>query len=73
MNTNYGRGRYVTGEVSSLVMKADEKVVKARAGLEAMEAFLQDKRIGNDLRENIRQHYKLSQSNNFVDQTALFR
>ena len=65
--------RYVTGEVSSVVMKADETVVKARAELEAMETFLLDKRIGNDLRENIRQHHKQSLSNKFVDQTSLFR
>ena len=54
-------------------MKADEQVVQARASLEAMEAFLKDRRIGNDLRENIRQHYKQSRQNSFVDQTVLFR
>ena len=65
--------RYVTGEISSAVMKTDEKIVKARAGLEAMETFLKDERIGDDLKESIRQHYKLSQSEISIDQAALFR
>jgi len=64
--------RYVTGEVSSVFMKADEEVVNARAGLEALESFLKDKRLGKDLQESIRQHYKMSQAENFVDQTVVF-
>ena len=54
-------------------MKADEKIVKARAELEAVETLLLDKRIPKDLAENIRQHFRQSQSNSSLDHSALFR
>ena len=67
------RFRYITGEVSSVVMKSDEKIVKARAELEAVETLLHDKRIPRDLAENIRHHFRQSQSSNSLDQSALYR
>lgn len=66
-------GRYVTGEVSTTVMKADEESVKVRSKLEAVENLLKDDRINDELQNEIRQHYHASQSINFVDQTILFR
>ncbi len=65
--------RYVTGEVSTIVMKSDEEAVELRSRLEAVETLLQDSRIGKDLQEEIRHHFRTSQSNRGVDQTALFR
>ena len=65
--------RYVTGEVSSSVMKADERIIEARARLEAVETLLKDQRIGPELREEIRGHFHVSQSSTAVDQASLFR
>lgn len=65
--------RYVTGEVSSIVMKADETIIEQRARLEAVETLLLDKRIGKDLREEIRGHFMVSQDNNATDYSLLFR
>ena len=65
--------RYVTGEVSSIVMKADERIIEARARLEAVETLLKDQRIGPDLRDEIRGHFHVSQSSTSIDQGSLFR
>ena len=65
--------RYVTGEVSTIVMKADEEIVEARSKLESVETLLQDERIVPDLRQEIRQHFEASKSNSSVDMAALFR
>ncbi len=65
--------RYITGEVSTIVMKSDEEVVELRSRLEAVETLLQDSRIGKDLQDEIRQHFRASQSNRGVDQAAMFR
>ncbi len=65
--------RYVTGEVSSIVMKADETIIEQRSRLEAVETLLLDKRIGKDLREEIRGHFMVSQDSNTADHSSLFR
>ncbi len=65
--------RYVTGEVSTIVMKSDEEVVEFRSRLEAVETLLQDSRIGKDLQDEIRQHFRATQSNRGVDQATMFR
>jgi hypothetical protein len=65
--------RYVTGEVSTIVMKSDEEVVEFRSRLEAVETLLQDSRIGKDLQDEIRQHFRAAQSNRGVDQATMFR
>ena len=65
--------RYVTGEVSTIVMKADEEIVEARSKLESVETLLQDERIVPELRQEIRQHFQASKSNSSVDMAALFR
>ena len=65
--------RYVTGEVSSIVMKADERIIEQRVLVESVETLLKDNRIGHDLREEIRGHFFFSQSSNVVDQTSLFK
>ena len=54
-------------------MKADEKVVEGRSRLEAVETLLEDKRIGRDLRNEIRGYFRVSQSQNNIDQASLFR
>ena len=64
--------RYVTGEVSTIVMKSDEETIELRSRLEAVEMLLQDTRIGKDLQDEIRQHFRASQSNRGADQTAIF-
>jgi hypothetical protein len=64
--------RFVTGEVSTVVMKADECIINARSRLEAVERLLKDKRIGKRLGDEIRRHCLLSQSSAAVDQTSLF-
>jgi len=64
--------RYVTGEVSSIVMKADETIIEQRAQLEAVETLLLDKRIGKDLRDEIRGHFMVSQDSNTADHSSLF-
>ncbi len=66
-------GRYVTGEVSTIVMKADEEIVESRSRLESVETLLHDERIGPDLKLEIRQHFQASKSSNSVDMAALFR
>ena len=65
--------RFVTGEVSSEVMKADECIINARSKLEAVERLLKDKRIGKHLGDEIRRHCLLTQSSPAVDQASLFR
>jgi len=64
--------RFVTGEVSSEVMKADECIINARSKLEAVERLLKDKRIGKHLGDEIRRHCLLTQSSPVVDQASLF-
>ena len=64
--------RYVTGEVSSIVMKTDERMIEERSRVEAMETILADKRIGPTLREEIRSHFQISQTST-IDQDSLFR
>jgi hypothetical protein len=54
-------------------MKADERIVEQRTRLEAVETLLKDKRIGSDLREEIRGHFFLSQTSNTADHTTLLR
>ena len=63
----------MTGEVSTIAMKEDEESVEARSRLESVEKLLQDERIGQDLRQEIRQHYLASKSSHTVDMAALFR
>jgi hypothetical protein len=65
--------RYVTGEVSTIVMNADEEIVESRSRLESVETLLHDERIGADLKLEIRQHFQASKSSNSVDMAALFR
>jgi predicted transcriptional regulator len=65
--------RYVTGEVSTIVMKADVEAVELRVKLESVETLLQDSRIGKDLQDEIREHFRTTQSSTGVDQTAIFR
>ncbi len=65
--------RFVTGEVSTVVMKSDEATVEMRTKLETIETLLKDSRIGQDLGEEIRLHFRNSQSNRGADQTAIFR
>ena len=65
--------KYVTGEVSSIIMKSDVETIRLRSKLEAVETLLQDIRIGKDLKEEIRQHFRATQSNRGVDQTAIFK
>ena len=65
--------RYVTGEVSSIVMKADERMIEERSRVEAVEMLLADSRIESTLREEIRGHFQVSQSGSSIDQDALFR
>ena len=54
-------------------MKADETIIEQRAQLEAVEALLLDRRIGKDLREEIRGHFMVSQDSNTADHSPLFR
>jgi hypothetical protein len=54
-------------------MKADERIIEARARLEAVETLLKDQRIGAELREEIRGHFHVSQSSTAFDQASLFR
>ncbi len=65
--------RFVTGEVSSIVMKADEKMIEERSRVESMEVLLADSRLGDTLREEIRGHIQISQSSSTIDQDSLFR
>jgi hypothetical protein len=65
--------RFVTGEVSTIVMKADEEIVESRSRLESVETLLHDERIGPELKLEIRQHFQASKSSNSVDMAALFR
>ena len=65
--------RYVTGEVSSYVMKADDNIIEERSRVEAVEMLLADSRIGDTLREEIRGHFQVSQRSSSIDQDSLFR
>ena len=65
--------RYVTGEVCTIVMNADEAIVEARSTLESVETLLQDERIVPELKQEIRQHFQASKSNTTIDMAALFR
>ena len=54
-------------------MKSDETIIEQRARLEAVEVLLMDKRIGKDLREEIRSHFLVSKDSNVTDYSSLFR
>ena len=54
-------------------MKQDEETVEIRSRLESVETLLQDERIGQDLKQEIRHHFHASKSSNAVDMAALFR
>ena len=64
--------RFITGEVTSKVMKADEYIIESRSKLEAVDNLLKDKRIDTQLGDEIRRHCLLSQSSPLFDQEALF-
>ena len=65
--------RYVTGEVSTIVMKSDEETVARRMQLESVETLLKDPKIGQDVGEEIRHHFRNSQITRAVDQAQIFR
>ncbi len=61
------------GEVSTIVMKSDEQLTEERSRFEAVETLLSDKRIDEILRDEIRSHFRISQSHSSGDQEDLFR
>jgi hypothetical protein len=54
-------------------MKADETIIEQRARLEAVETLLLDKRIGKELKEEIRGHFIVSKDSSVTDYSSLFR
>jgi hypothetical protein len=54
-------------------MKSDEQLTDERSRVEAVETLLSDKRIDENLRDEIRGHFRISQSHSSADQDALFR
>ena len=65
--------RYVTGEVSTIVMKADVETVQQRVRLEAVETLLQDVNIAKEVQDEIREHFRATHSTRCIDQTTIFR
>jgi CRP-like cAMP-binding protein len=63
--------RYVIGEVSSIIMSADDSVVKAREDLERLTTFTSSRRFSNELREEIKSHFESVQSGSSGDQDKL--
>ena len=63
--------RYIIGEVSSIIMSADDSVVKTREDLERLTIFTSSKRFSNELREEIKSHFEAVQSGSSGDQDKL--
>jgi len=64
--------RWILGEVSSIVMSGDDKVVKARTDLETVTNFVSGKRFSHQLREEIKSHFAAINAGSSVDQDLLF-
>jgi hypothetical protein len=54
-------------------MKSDERLIEERSRFEAMETLLSDQRIDENLRDEIRGHFRISHSHGSADQDALLR
>jgi ankyrin repeat protein/CRP-like cAMP-binding protein len=63
--------RYVLGEISSLVMSADEAVVNAREHLERVTMFIAGKHFSPELRSEIRAHFKSVESGATMGQETI--
>jgi CRP-like cAMP-binding protein len=63
--------RWIIGEVSSIIMSADDSIVKAREDLERLTTFSSSKRFSDELREEIKSHFDAVQSGSSVDQDQL--
>ena len=63
MTANLTLFRYVTGEVSALVMRADEDLAQSRSHLEGVDAFVKSNALPGDLQDEIRD-YSVQQSQN---------
>ena len=68
--TFYG---FIIGEVSTIVMMQDEEVVAARTQLGAVESFVRGSCLEDDLREEIKMHFKATRIHSSTNQTAIFR
>ena len=64
--------RWIMGEVSSLVMSADEAVVQAREQLERVTMFIAGKQFSPDLRSEIRSHFRSVESGATISQESIF-
>ncbi len=63
--------RWIIGEVSSIIMSADDSIVKAREDLERLTTFSSSKRFSDELREEIKSHFDAVQSGSSLDQDKL--
>ena len=63
--------RWIIGEVSSIIMSADDTVVKAREDLERVTIFTSSKKFSDELRDEIKSHFEAVQSGSTVDQDQL--
>jgi len=59
------------GEVSSIIMSADDTVVAQREDLERITKFISGKRFSAELRDEIKSHFEAVQSGSSVDQDEL--
>ena len=64
---------YIIGEVSSVFMIQDEEVTKARTQLGAVESFIRGSKLEDDLRDEIKLHFRATRMHSSSDQAAIFR
>jgi ankyrin repeat protein/CRP-like cAMP-binding protein len=64
---------FIIGEVSTVFMIQDEEVTKARAQLGAVESFVRGSQLEDDLRDEIKLHFKATRMHSSSDQAAIFR
>jgi CRP-like cAMP-binding protein len=64
---------FLIGEVSSIVMMQDEEVAAARTQLGAVESFVKGSQLEDDLRDEIKQHFKATRMHSSSDQAVIFR
>eukprot|EP00960_Hanusia_phi_P033537 750499-Hanusia_phi.AAC.11 len=65
--------RVIVGEVSTLVMKKDEDVVKMREQMEVVDSFVSNPTFSPQLKDEIRNHFHAIRSGSSLDQAIIFK
>ena len=65
--------RWVIGEVSTIIMSADDDVVKRREQMEKIKIFISGGKFSSKLQEEIKSHFWAVQNGSTLDQTVIFK